>query len=140
MSTPAAAKHDYRAPSHRAEAGAAPAAVTPAHLIGAWKNVNHATRDLVEIVIAAAGSGISVNVFGACSPTPCNWGVAPGIAYAASVSSNPAVAFCAEYSFSFASVTVLGHLHEKHLLVETFTVFTDGSGRSNLYTTDQMAK
>jgi hypothetical protein len=66
--------------------------------------------------------------------------VVPGIAYAANVSAIPAVAFSAHYTFSFARVIVVGHLHEKHLLVETFTEFTDGSGRSNLYTTDTMVK
>jgi hypothetical protein len=37
-------------------------------------------------------------------------------------------------------VSVVGHLQGKYLEVETFTEFTDGSGRSNLYTTDQMVK
>jgi hypothetical protein len=133
-------KHEYKAPTHIAEAGAAAAVVSPTPLLGTWKNVDKTTRDLVEIIIAASGSGISVNVFGACSPTPCNWGVVPGSAYAANVSSSPAVAFSVPYTFSFAQVIVVGHLHEHQLLVETFTVFTDGSGRSNLYTSDKMAK
>jgi hypothetical protein len=64
----------------------------------------------------------------------------PGIAYADSVSSAPAVAFSAEYKFSFSQVIVVGRIQGKHLIVETFTKFTDGSGRSNLYTTDQMVK
>jgi hypothetical protein len=122
------------------EAGASPAAVSPAALLGTWTNVDHATRDLVKIVISASGSGISVDVFGACVPTPCNWGTVAGIAYAASVSSTAAVAFSAQYQFSFAKVIVTGHLQGKQLSVATFTLFTDGSGRSNLYTTDQMTK
>jgi hypothetical protein len=67
-------------------------------------------------------------------------GLVPGLAYAANVSSTPAVAFSAQYTFSFAKVIVTGQLQGSRLLVETFTEFTDGSGRSNLYTTDQMAK
>lgn len=131
---------EYKAPSHVAEAGAAATAVSPAPLVGTWTNVNPHTNDLVKVVIAASGSGISVDTFGACSPTPCNWGSVPGLAYAASVSSTPAVAFSAQYTFSFAKVIVTGQLQGSRLLVETFTQFTDGSGRSNLYTTDQMTK
>jgi hypothetical protein len=135
-----AEKLEYKTPSHMADAGAAPATVSAAPLIGTWKNINPSTRDIVEVVIAASGSGISVNVYGACSPTPCNWGSVAGTAYAANVSSSPAVAFSAQYSFSFAQVLVVGTHAGKHLNVQTFTNFTDGSGRSNLHTADQLAK
>jgi hypothetical protein len=133
--------YDYKAPSHIAETGAATAlVVSPATLLGTWTNTDSATRDLVKIIIAASGTGITVEAFGACVPTPCVWGAVPGFAYAANVSSTPAVAFSAQYKFSFAQVIVVGRLNGKHLQVETFTEFTDGSGRSNLYTTDQMVK
>ena len=131
---------DYKAPSHMLGAGAAPAVASPAALVGTWNNTDHATRDIVKIVIAAAGSNITADVFGACSPSPCVWGTVPGFAYAANVGSTPSVAFTAQYTFSFAKVIVTGHLNGKFLDLETFTEFTDGSGRSNLYTTDQMAK
>jgi hypothetical protein len=133
-------KHEFKAPSHVAAAGAAAAIVSPAPLLGTWTNTDKATKDLVKVIIAASGSGISVDAFGACVPTPCVWGPVPGIAYAANVSSSPAVAFSAQYKFSFALVIVVGHLQGKYLEVETFTEFTDGSGRSNIYTTDQMVK
>ena len=131
---------EYKAPIHMLAPGASPAVVTPAALVGTWHNTDPATRDIVKIVIAAAGSNITADVFGACSPSPCVWGTVPGFAYAASVSSTPSVAFTAQYAFSFAKVIVTGHLNGKHLDLETFTEFTDGSGRSNLYTTDQMVK
>ncbi len=131
---------ESKAPSHTPLAGAVGAVVSPATLVGTWNNTNHATNDIVKIIIAAAGSNIKVEVFGACTPSPCVWGSVPGFAYAANVSSVPSVAFTAQYKFSFAQVTVTGHLQGKLLDLETFTEFTDGSGRSNLYTTDQMAK
>jgi hypothetical protein len=135
-----AEKLEYKAPSHVSEAGAAPATVSAASLIGTWKNVDPSTKDIVQVVIASSGSGISVTLYGACSPTPCNWGSVSGTAYAANVSSSPAVAFSAQYTLSFAQVIVVGHHNGKQLTLQTFTNFTDGSGRSNLYTTDQLAK
>jgi hypothetical protein len=133
-------EHAFKAASHVAQAGATAATVSASPLVGTWTNTDTATNDLVKIVIVASGSGISVDAFGACSPTPCNWGSVPGIIYAANVSSSPAVAFSAQYTFSFAQVIVVGHHAGKHLVVETFTQFTDGSGRSNFHTTDTMAK
>jgi len=131
---------NYKAPSHMLEAGAKPAVVSPVALVGTWNNTDHATRDIVKIVIAAAGTNLTVDVFGACTPSPCVWGTVPGFAYADNVSSTPSVAFTAQYTFSFAKVIVTGHLDGKYLDLESFTEFTDGSGRSNLYTTDRMAK
>jgi len=133
-------KNEYRIPSHIAEAGATAMVVTPAPLAGTWVNVNSSTKDLVKVVITASGSGMTVNPYGACVPNPCNWGSVAGTAYAANVSSSRAVAFSADFDFGFSRVTVVGHLHGSELLVETFTVFTDGSGRSNLYTTDTLKK
>ncbi len=132
--------NEFKSPSHIAESLEPNLVVLPAPLIGDWHNVSASTRDLVRIVISASGSGISVNPYGACSPTPCNWGAAPGTVYAPNVSSSHAEAFSANFTFSFAKVEVVGHLHKHELLVETFTIFTDGSGRSNLYTSDTMVK
>ena len=116
------------------------AAISTAPLLGTWKNINGATRDLVKIVITGSVTGIAVEAFGACTPTPCKWGSVMGLAYASSVGTSPAVAFSAQYTFSFAHVILLGYLHGRELLIETFTQFTDGSGRSNLYTSDTLTK
>jgi hypothetical protein len=140
MSTAVSTKHEYMTPSQIVEGTAKAAAVTSTPLLGTWNNVNTATRDVVKVVITAAGSGIKVDAYGACSPTPCNWGNVAGLAYAASVSSSPAVAFSAQYKFSFSQVILTGHLQGKNLIIETFTHFTDGSGRDDYYSTDTMAK
>jgi len=140
MSTSVSTKHEYMTPAQIVEGAATAAAVVSAPLAGTWKNINPATRDLVKVVIAAAGSGIKVEAFGACSPTPCDWGSVAGLAYATSVSSSPAVAFSAQYRFSFSQVILVGHLQGKNLIIETFTHFTDGSGRSDYYSTDTMIK
>ena len=58
-------------------------------------------------------------------------GVVPGLAYAADVSSSAAVAFTAQYKFSFKDTIVTGVLDQRTLIVETFNHFTDGSGRSD---------
>ena len=62
MSATQTALH-YKTPSQNVEPSAKPALVAAAALVGTWNNINHATRDLVKIVIAAAGTGITVHAF-----------------------------------------------------------------------------
>lgn len=140
---PTAVEVEYKTPSQILEKPAAAAAahlVSPANLVGTWTNVDHATRDIVKVVIAAAGSGLTVHAYGACSPTPCDWGSVAGLAYSANVSSTASVAFTAQVKFSFAQVTLTGHLQGNNLILEAFTHFTDGSGRNDYYAVDTMQR
>ena len=109
------------------------AVVSPSALLGTWNACDPDTSGLVRVVLAASGSGMTVQVFGACHPTPCDWGVEPAIAYAANVSATESVAFTATYKFSFKKVIVTGVLDSGSMRVETFNRFTDGSGRSDYY-------
>ena len=106
-------------------------AVNP--LVGTWVNCNHQTRGLVRLIIAASGKDITLHGFGACSPSPCDWGVAPGLVYAENVTAIPAVAFTATYNFGFKQTAIVGHLRNGALLVEVFDHFIDNSGRSDYY-------
>jgi hypothetical protein len=136
-------KHEFMAPSDLAEKPAevaAVGAVVPSALLGTWSNCDKATRGLLRIVIAASGTGITVHGYGACTPTPCDWGAVPAKTYAENVSASAAVAFSAQYKFSFKETIVVGHLDVGSLIVETFDHFTDGSGRSDYYSRCYMCK
>jgi len=102
-------------------------------ILGTWVNGDHQTRGLVRLMITAAGNEVMIHGFGACSPTPCDWGAVNGLIYADNVTATPAVAFTAVYNFSFKQTTVIGHLFHGALLVETFDHFTDKSGRADYY-------
>ncbi len=103
------------------------------NLVGKWNNCDKNTRGLVRLVLGTKGSGLTVQGFGSCSPTPCDWGVVEGIAYGESVSATEAIAFSARYDFSFKETIVVGHLDNGTLIVETFDRFKDNSGRANYY-------
>jgi hypothetical protein len=140
-----AEEHEFNAPSDqveeaRAEEEALAAVVGAGALVGTWNACDAATRGLVRVVIAASGSAITVHAFGACTPTPCDWGSVHGLAYAANVSSTAAVAFSAHYKFSFKDTIVTGVLDNGSLIVETFNHFTDGSGRSDYYSKGYFCK
>jgi hypothetical protein len=104
------------------------------NLVGKWSTCDKNTRNIVRVVLGAKGSSLTVQVFGACSPTPCDWGVVGGIAYGDDVSATEATAFSAVYSFSFKDAIVTGELDNGTLIVRTYNKFKDGSGRSNYHT------
>lgn len=140
-----AAKHEFLAPSdvlereHELKAGALEV-VASGPLIGTWLNCDRATRGLVKVAIAASGSAITVHAFGACTPTPCDWGIVPGMAYADSVALTQATAFSARYKFGFKESIIAGHLDSGCLVVELWDHFTDNSGRSDYYSRYYLGK
>ena len=119
---------------------AAPLVISPAAVVGTWVNCDHHTRGLVRLIIAPSGHGVTVHGFGACSPTPCDWGVVNGMVYADNVASTPAVAFSAMYTFGFKQTIIVGHLLKGALYVELFDHFTDNSGRADYYSLDIMSQ
>jgi len=139
--TPIATKHEFRAPadiieSERERLGIVTPvelAVSALPLVGTWVNCDHQTRGLIRLMILASGTEITVHAFGACQPTPCDWGVANGTIYAANVATAPALAFTATYTFAFKQTVVVGHLFNGSMVVETFDHFTDKSGRADYY-------
>ena len=147
--SPVTAKMEYRSPSDNLQEEIAHLGlpkehvahvVTPSTIVGTWVNVDHATRDIVRLVIEPNGNEITVHGFGACVPNPCDWGKTKGMIYSASVATTPAVAFTAAYNFGFKQTTLTGHLYNGALFVESFNHFTDDSGRDDYFTLDIMSK
>jgi len=110
------------------------AIVNPGALIGTWLNANPATRGIVKIVVGWAGGHLTIHAFGACSPTPCDWGSVNGLSYGDTVSSMTANAFSAIYAFSFIDTILTAVLQGVLLEVSSFNHFKDGSGRSDYHT------
>lgn len=100
-------------------------------LSGNWVNVDPATRSIVRVNFAGTGVSLKVHAYGACSPTPCDWGAVTAHSYAANVSSAVTIAFTATYTTSFSQIVLAGHVSRGLLTVDSFTRFTDGSSRSD---------
>jgi hypothetical protein len=110
-----------------------PAASSLSRLVGTWQNIDAATQSIGSVVLTNQQGTLEVHVFGACSPTPCDWQQVPGQVYDASVSGGPAIAFTATYNFGFKNTIIAGHHQGPNLIIEDFNVFTDGSGRAAYY-------
>jgi hypothetical protein len=142
-------KHEFNAPLDMLERVAelkkiplplGPVTLNFSEILGTWLNVDKDTRGIPRLEVMASGAALSVHVFGACTPTPCNWGVVPAKAFADNVCSNQAVGFFAEYKFNFKQTLIVGRLEFGALFVETFDHFTDGSGRADYCSVYIMSK
>lgn len=70
-------------------------------LVGVWNNTNAGTRNIVRVVIRRVPAGITVQTFGACTPTPCNHGIAHATSFTPNVGSPYATGFSAFKNFGF---------------------------------------
>jgi hypothetical protein len=97
-------------------------------LDGDWKNIDPHARGIDVIVIA----GKKVHPFGVCHPKDCDWGVIKAKSFASSVDSADISKLVAKKYTGFSSVEMtIALLRDGRLRVDTFTHFTDGSGRAD---------
>ncbi len=102
-------------------------------LIGIWVNTNTATRGIVKAILSTSGHDVKVQVFGSCSPEPCDWGEAKVGIFAAAANSNEAMAWNAFYNFGFMETYLQSHIRQGVLIIAKFDRFKDNSGRSNYF-------
>ncbi len=113
-----------------------PRAIDPAPLLGEWVNFDRASRGMARLVISASDGGMTVRAFGTGAPDPVDWGEVPGAAFADGVTLAAGVAFTAAYEFPGMSVTLACYLNKRLLVVDAYTRFADGSGRSAYFARD----
>jgi hypothetical protein len=120
--------------------GVSVAAPSASDFDGMWFNVNSLTGGITQVEIDTSGAtdqgeGVSIHAWGSCTPTDCDWGAVPALAYAPDVSTNvfdTTVAFTAIFDSGFSQTILVIHpAPNDQLQVEQLTQFLDGSGRSN---------
>jgi hypothetical protein len=112
-------------------------------LLGTWKNTSPAGGNVTRIRLGLnPGGSLSVHAFGNCAPALCNWGVVRGITFGTSIASVSGRVFLAPYTFSFKDALLSGSVNRAGtiLTVQTWSEFTDHSGRSNYVTTDTFTR
>jgi hypothetical protein len=131
-------------------AGSAQASPVPptasAALLGTWVNVNPNSNSVKQVVVQPTRIGnVTVDAFGACTPTFCEWGKVPAIIYGANVSSTTGATFQTDQRFlngttEWSRTTLFGRVVRTdlglRLQLQEHTVFEDGSGRKN-YNVDE---
>ena len=84
--------------------------VDPRTLVGAWVNFDLASKGVVEVAIAQQEADLTVRTFGACSPSPCDWGTVGAEAFAG-VGDRDAVGFKAHYDFGSVDTLLVAYLN-----------------------------
>jgi hypothetical protein len=107
---------------------------------GTWKNLTPA-GGLVQLQIGGSQASPTIEAFGQCSPTPCDWGAVRSVTYGSSISSSVGSVVLAPYSFGFKNAQVVvqygvNRAGDEQLIVKVYNEFTDGSGRSNYVLTE----
>jgi hypothetical protein len=102
---------------------------------GRWTNVDPNTRGVTTLDIQVRGTNVTVQAWGKCHPTDCDWGRVKAYAYAPSVESdlvNTAQALSAIFKTGFSeTLMIIRPAGRDRLEAEVLTRFTDNSGRSN---------
>ncbi|HEV2853844.1 MAG TPA: hypothetical protein VHC97_13665 [Thermoanaerobaculia bacterium] len=104
-------------------------------LLGTWFNTDKNTGGVVRMVLAGMPADFTVHAFGAGSPPSqeYDWGSTGAVAYASGVASPDGMAFSATYDFGFVETFLAAYTKSGILVLDTFNVFKDGSGRSNYF-------
>jgi hypothetical protein len=105
-------------------------------LVGAWTNMDVSSRGVVKVILSSEKGALKVQAFGACSPSPCDWGAVKGAIYSIGVDSNMAVGFEAVYDFGFMETMLAAYLNKRLLVVDSYNTFKDGSGRPRYFFRD----
>lgn len=117
--------------------GATPnALVDPSTLVGTWLNYDPSSRGIFRVIIAGERGALSVRIFGSGDPSPIDWGETPADAFAGDVASEEAVGFKAFYALESLRTMLLSYLNNRLLVVDAYTTFHDGSGRSSYFSRD----
>ncbi len=106
-------------------------AAAPADFLGNWVNTDTATRGIVRLVFTQSGANYIAQGFGACSPTPCDFGVTTFNLLGYNVSDTNPNWGVAVWDSGFKTEYLVAHREGELLVVESYNVFKDGSGRSN---------
>lgn len=110
--------------------------------VGKWENIDAQTRGLIRLEIAADGNKVKVHAYGSCKPSACDLGEVEGVAYGPSVESDVA-ATAQAITVSYAGgemMMVIRPVEGGRLQAETFTRFTDNSGRAAYTAVDTFAR
>lgn len=105
-------------------------------LAGTWVNFDAASTGVHHLEIEDRDGQLILRTWGSGAPEPRSWGEVIAEPFTDGVALHEAVAFRADYDFGFARVMLACYLNKRLLVVDAYTVFQDGSGRSPYFQRD----
>ena len=105
-------------------------------LVGTWVNFDQKSTGIFRLEIEDRNGELILHTWGTGAPEPHDWGEAVGEAFTDGVALHAGVAFRADYDLGFARVMLACYLTKRLLVVDAYTRFQDGSGRSPYFQRD----
>ena len=102
-----------------------------APLVGTWVNFDKTSRGIARVELSDRDGGLAVRVFGVE-----DWGEVPAHPFTDGAGLHAAVAFNAFYELGEMRTTLACYLNKRLLVVDAYTTFLDGSGRSPYFARD----
>lgn len=107
--------------------------------IGKWTNTDANTNSTTRLVITNDEGKLAIQGFGKCSPKDCDWGTTD--LHICSVRSPAAgVVGFASWDAKFKDRHIVLRLKKGQLVVESFEIYKDDSGRTNHSATETFSK
>jgi hypothetical protein len=107
----------------------------PSDLVGDWRNSDWGLwGGIARMRIRQEGPVVKVEGYGVGKPEDHAWGEAGATLYSALTPSPKAYGFNAVFDFGFLITDVSAYHHNGILVITTYNVFRDGSGRSSYWT------
>ncbi|UOF01308.1 DUF2147 domain-containing protein [Bdellovibrio reynosensis] len=114
------------------------AEAAPSDFVGTWINVNPHSRGVVRIVVSP---NMKMRMFGACTPSACDIGLAPLYTYGKSVEDADHRQGTAHYTLDFKEIDAkLTLVSRQRIDLEHFNRFTDNSNRQNYLMKERFRK
>lgn len=107
--------------------------IDPSPLLGDWLNYDVTSRNIAGLTLAERGDDLVLRITGV---PDVDWGEMIASPFALAVTGGEAVAFKAAYDFGFVNIDVLAYLNKRLLVVDAYSTFHDGSGRSSYFARD----
>jgi hypothetical protein len=99
---------------------------------GKWVAVKK-DQGLPKLEITGEGDKLRIQAWGKCEPQDCDWGVVLLHVLGDSVSARELPYGFASWDQKFKVTHMTLHLQTNELIVETYNIFSDNSGRSNYH-------
>jgi len=114
---------------------------TPSHLafIREWRT-QEPTRGITKAQISRQGQHWTAQLWGACEPADCNWGEQPLHLLGDSIKASEFDRGLSVWDPRHATIYATFQLEAGELGVETYTVFKDGSNRSNYHVVNRLVR
>jgi len=107
--------------------------IDPAPLLGDWINYDTSSRNIAAVSISQRDRDVILRITGV---PDVDWGETALEPFSLTAAGGEAAAFRATYDFDFAQIAILAYLNKRLLVVDAYTIFHDGSGRSNYFARD----